>query len=183
MRISFDLDDTLFINPEKTDAEPELKFPLNLLFRDRLRKGTIELMQYLKQNQIEIWIYTTSFRSEKYIKNLFSCYGIRLDGIINGARHAKEVQAHKAEPMPSKYPSHYRIALHVDDDKSVLENGRMYGFRVYLIPEQDPDWTKNILKILNSTSSQHSAYPVTRAESSKRREIHEPEKENPRCRR
>jgi hypothetical protein len=40
--------------------------------------------------------------------------------------------------MPSKYPSKYRIALHVDDDLSVQENGDVYGFSVCLIrPEDD----------------------------------------------
>lgn len=110
-------------------------------------------MQYLKKHQIEIWIYTTSFRSEKYIRRLFQCYGITLDGVINGARHAREVQNNQSEAMPSKYPSHYRIDLHIDDDKSVLENGRIYGFRVYIVQEDDENWTEHIIEILNKIIS------------------------------
>lgn len=153
MRCSFDLDDTLFISPEKVSAEPKLKFPLHYIYHDRLRKGTVSLMQYLKKHQIEIWIYTTSFRSEKYIRRLFQCYGITLDGVINGARHAREVQNNQSEAMPSKYPSHYRIDLHIDDDKSVLENGRIYGFRVYIVQEDDENWTEHIIEILNKIIS------------------------------
>ena len=146
MRISFDLDDTLFINPEKTEAEPELKFPFSVLYPDRLRAGTVFLMQYLHDTGNEVYIYTTSFRSERYIRNLFRHYHIQIDEVVNGARHAKEVQANKAEAMPSKYPSHYRIDLHIDDDKSVLENGKYYGFVVYLIQEDDEHWTEKIIE-------------------------------------
>lgn len=145
MRISFDLDDTLFISPDKTQAEPELKFPFSVLYPDRLRAGTVFLMQYLHDHGIEVYIYTTSFRSERYIRNLFRHYHIQIDEIINGARHEKEVQGQKTEPMPSKYPSHYRIDLHIDDDKSVSENGKYYGFQVYLIQKDDIHWTEKII--------------------------------------
>ncbi len=148
MIISFDLDDTLFINPDICDAEKALKFPLNLIFRDRLRYGTINLMSELKNRNIKIWIYTTSFRSEWYIKTLFRCYGINIDYIVNGERHKKEVQGNKSEPMPSKYPSKYRIALHVDDDISVAENGKTYGFKVYIISGNNPDWVSEIVQYI-----------------------------------
>lgn len=144
MIVSFDLDDTLFVNPEKVSAEKPLHFPLSLIYRDRLRDGTRELLSELNKNNIEVWIYTTSYRSERYIRSLFSCYGIRIENIVNGARHMKEVQGSRKEAMPSKYPSKYRISLHVDDDASVAENGRTYGFNVYLINDGDSEWVKNI---------------------------------------
>ncbi len=144
MRVSFDLDDTLFVSPEKFETEKELMFPLNVIFKERLRYGTIDLFDYLKKNNIEIWIYTTSFRSEKYIRSLFHCYGLKVDSVVNGQRHEKEVQAGKNEPMPSKYPCKYRIDLHIDDDVSVLQNGKIFGFKVFLIAGQDDLWTEKI---------------------------------------
>ncbi len=149
MIVSFDLDDTLFINPEKCSAEKSLHFPLNIVFRDRLRAGTVKLISELKKKNIRVWIYTTSFRSEWYIKTLFRCYGINIDYIVNSERHKKEVQGEKSEPMPSKYPSRYRIDLHIDDDISVAENGKIYGFKVYLISENNPKWVDEILNQVN----------------------------------
>lgn len=146
MRISFDLDDTLFVSPDDFKVEKELRFPWNKIYKERLRYGTIELIKQLKQAGSEVWIYTTSFRTERYIKGLFRQYGIKLDGIVNGERHAKEVQREKKEPMPSKYPSWYRIDLHIDDDISVLKNGRTYGFKVILVAGQDDKWTDKILE-------------------------------------
>lgn len=146
-RISFDLDDTLFVAAEDGfSLEPPLKFPWNCVFQERLRAGTVGLMEKLRASGWEIWVYTTSFRSEFYIRSLFRHYGIRIDEVVNGARHEKEVQAEHKEPMPSKYPSHYQIDLHIDDDRSVLQNGQYYGFRVHQVGPPDDQWAEKILR-------------------------------------
>ncbi len=145
MIVSFDLDDTLFVSPLTHETEKELPFPFNRLYKERLRKGTISLIHTLQSQGNKAYVYTTSYRSERYIKNLFHHYGIQFDRIINGATHEKEVQGGKSEAMPSKYPSRYRIDLHIDDDISVLQNGKIYGFRVFLIGGQDDAWTEKIL--------------------------------------
>ncbi len=64
----------------------------------------------------------------------------------SGERHAREVQGSKGEAMPSKYPGKYRIDLHIDDDISVAQNGRIYGFKVFIIGEQDDAWVEKIIK-------------------------------------
>lgn len=144
MIVSFDLDDTLFVSPENFKTEKELRFPFNKIYKERLRLGTKELFRKLQSDGIETWIYTTSFRSENYIRNLFKHYGIKIGAVVNGSRHMAEVQGNRKEPMPSKYPSKYRISLHVDDDISVLQNGKSYGFKVYLIGPQDDEWVEKV---------------------------------------
>lgn len=146
------MDDTLFVNPDKFAVETPPRFPLNKLYKERLRLGTIDLLGKLRESGIEVWIYTTSYRSERYIRGLFRHYGIRLDGVVNGKRHAAEVQNGKREPMPSKYPSKYKIDLHIDDDISVKQNGDTYGFRVMIIGMDDPDWTEKIIERINIIS-------------------------------
>ena len=91
MRVSFDLDEVLFVSPETHKTEPQLPFPLRNIYRERLRLGTPELIWELQIQGYEVWIYTSSFRPEGYIRRLFRCYGVRLDGIVNGTRHLKEV--------------------------------------------------------------------------------------------
>jgi hypothetical protein len=145
MRVSFDLDDTIFVSPEKFKTERALPFPFNRLYRERLRLGTIALFQAIRAQGVELWIYTTSFRSERHIRNHFRLYGLKIDGIVNGHRHAAQVQGSKRDIMPSKCPNYYHIDLHVDDDLSVAQNGRSNGFRVFLVGAQDDDWDKKIL--------------------------------------
>ena len=91
MRISFDLDDVLFVLPDKYETEPAPPFPFNLRYTERLRKGTPELIHALQKRGYEVWIYTSSYRRKSYLTALFRLYGIRFDGIVNAQRHEKEV--------------------------------------------------------------------------------------------
>ena len=150
MRVSFDLDDTIFVPPGQFKTERALPFPLNRIYKERLRYGTIALFQSIQAQGIELWIYTTSFRSERHIRHHFRCYGLKIDGVVNGYRHAEQVQSNKREIMPSKYPSQYRIDLHVDDDISVAQNGIAHGFKVFIVGQQDDEWNQKILEAIEA---------------------------------
>ena len=146
MRVSFDLDEVLFVNPEKYETEKAPRFPMNRLFPERLRKGTVRLINELQHEGFEVWVYTSSFRTVTYIKALFRNYGIRFDEIVNGERHRIEVQGLRKQMLPTKLPSFYHIALHVDDEDAVIQNGRSYGFKTIKVYEPDDQWADKILE-------------------------------------
>lgn len=145
MRVSFDLDEVLFVSPKTHKTEKELQFPLNKIFKERLRLGTPELIHRLQEEGFEVWVYTSSFRSEKYIKSLFRSYGVKFDSIVNGHRHMAEVQSNRRDTLPSKLPSKYRISLHIDDETIMYTCGKEYGFNVFQLNAQDDDWQKKII--------------------------------------
>ena len=93
----------------------------------------------------EVWVYTSSFRSERYIRRLFRCYGVKFDGIVNGERHLREVQRDRKETLPQKVPSHYRISLHVDDEAVIVTSGRQMGFNVYQLDADDDSWKEKVI--------------------------------------
>ena len=146
MRISFDLDEVLFVNPKTHKTEPELPIPFKALYKERLREGTPELINSLQSNGFEVWVYTSSFRSENYIKGLFRKYGIKFDGIVNGTRHLKEVQSGHSQILPQKVPNRYKIALHVDDESVIISYGREYGFDTYQLDAPDDEWKEKIVE-------------------------------------
>ncbi len=150
MRVSFDLDEVLFVSPETHRTEPPLPFPLNRIFRERLRLGTPELIRSLQGSGCDVWIYTSSSRSERYIRSLFRLYGVRLDGIVNAQRHKREVQRDRKEPLPQKLPNRYRISLHVDDEAVICAWGREYGFNTYLLNAQDDEWKDKIFRTVET---------------------------------
>lgn len=86
MKVSFDLDDTLFVSPDEFETEAVPSFTYKWKYKERIRKGTIELFEKLRAMDVEIWIYTTSFRSERYIRGLLRCYGLEVESIVNGGR-------------------------------------------------------------------------------------------------
>ncbi len=145
MRVSFDLDEVLFVNPKTHKTEPALPFPLGNIYKERLREGTPELIHTLQIMGYEVWIYTSSFRSERYIKGLFRHYGVKFDGIVNGTRHLNEVQKNKSQILPQKVPNHYKIQLHVDDEAVICSYGREFGFDAYQLDAQDDDWKEKVI--------------------------------------
>jgi hypothetical protein len=152
MKVSFDLDDTLFVSSDNVDTETSLNFPFNYIYKEKLRLGTVNIMKNIINNNIELWIYTTSFRSKRYIKGYFKKYGIKINinNIVNGKRHMDEVQGDRKEILPSKYPPKYKINLHVDDDISVKQNGDIYGFKVFLIKVNNTNWIKELWEMIES---------------------------------
>jgi len=145
MRVSFDLDEVLFVNPKTHKIEPELPFPLRNIYKERLRLGAPELINKLQEMGYEVWVYTSSFRSERYIKGLFRHYGIKFDGIVNGTRHLKEVQQGHSQILPQKVPNKYRISLHIDDEAVICSYGREYGFDAYQLDAQDDEWEEKVI--------------------------------------
>ena len=149
MRVSFDLDEVLFVSPETHKTEPELMFPWNKIYKERLRLGTPDLIRELQKLGYDVWVYTSSFRSEKYIQNLFRHYGVRFNGIVNGNRHLREVQKNNSTVLPQKMPSHYKISLHIDDESVICSMGSQYGFRAYQLDAQDDNWKEKIIERAN----------------------------------
>lgn len=149
MKVSFDLDEVLFVDPNTFETEPPLSFPLNRIFRERLRKGTVYLINELHKEGFEVWVYTSSFRSELYIQSLFRNYHVYFDQIINSQRHLKEVQRDRRETLPQKMPNFYRIGLHIDDEDVIISHGRTYGFHTLKVCDPDEHWTEKILKEAN----------------------------------
>ena len=145
MRVSFDLDEVLFVNPETHKTEEELKFPFNRIFKERLRLGTPELINTLQKMGYEVWVYTSSFRSESYIRSLFHHYGVKFDGIVNASRHLKEVQKNSPTILPQKVPNRYRISLHVDDESVICSYGKEYGFDSYQLDAPDDEWKEKVI--------------------------------------
>ena len=146
MRVSFDLDEVLFVNPNTHKTEPPLRFPLNRMYPERLRLGTPELINRLQELGYEVWIYTSSFRTEKYLTRLFRHYGVRFDGIVNAQRHLREVQRDNKTTLPQKLPNRYRISLHVDDESIVCSLGAQYGYRAYQLNAPDDEWKEKIIQ-------------------------------------
>ena len=145
MRVSFDLDEVLFVLPETHKTEPPLRFPFNLIYKERLRLGTPDVIHTLQELGYEVWVYTSSFRTESYIRRLFKHYHIRFDGIVNGTRHMKEVQWDNKQMLPQKLPNRYRISLHIDDEAIVCTLGKQYGYNVFQLNAQDDDWKEKVI--------------------------------------
>ncbi len=158
MRISFDVDDTLVCG----DTVPSEQFVgwwwRRWLYDEAIRSGTRALMRELTAGRHELWIYTTSFRSPRYLRGWFGAFGVKLCGVVNQARHERVV----GRRGPSKLPPAFGIDLHDDDSEGVAEEGRRHGFDVLVVSPDDLAWTARVLNAVEARShfTRHGGAPA-----------------------
>ena len=140
-RVAFDLDDTLLspINEFPYEAFPAPWF-VKLLGFEPIRESTVRLIRELRKQNVEVWIYTSSFRSTAYIRRLFWLYSIHLDGIVNAHIHLKALKHSKFKP--SKYPPAFGINVLIDNSEGVKMEGEKYNFVVVHIQPLQKNWHK-----------------------------------------
>jgi phosphoserine phosphatase len=142
MRISFDLDETIISRNIDWEVEPILKG-----FRgdeERLRKGTVELFKWIREQNHEIWIYTNSYRGRKALESWFQNCGIPVDGVINQFAHEQKRNEQDKQCRLEKNPKLFGIDLHFDDSSDLAEQEG-----VYKIDATDPFWTDTVKQYIN----------------------------------
>ena len=147
MNIAFDLDDLLIPTTcEFSVGSMVMRFPLNIIFKERLRVGTIGLLNELSKNH-NIFIYTTSLRPRPYLYAWFRCLGIRLRGVVNYRVHSLAVLNTQYANL-SKAPQLFGIDMMIDDSAGVEIECRQQGVHCIVIDKDDPRWDSNILEAL-----------------------------------
>lgn len=140
MKIAFDLDNTLIRNDYAfLIEEPQKKLFAKVFGVEELRLGTVEIFNYCRSQNWEIWIYTTSFRSIFRIKTLFWVHNIRLDGVINEEIHNRSVKVRS-----SKHPPTFGIDVIVDDSEGVKIEGEHFNFDVIWLKPDNENWVKEL---------------------------------------
>lgn len=131
MRISFDIDGTLVCAPP-VPTEQFVRWLGRWRYREPLRRGTKALMTELIRGDHEVWIYSTSHRTPRYIRGWFRSFGVTLSGVVNQEQHDSVV----GRQGPSKYPPAFGIDLHIDDSPGVGEEGQRHRFDVVVVSPQ-----------------------------------------------
>ncbi len=128
MKVSFNLDDVLFVSDEAIETEPELEFPLNRVFPEKLRKGSEELINELQKRGFTAIVYASSFKTPIYIDALFKHHNIYFDQVITSF-----------DPKEEK-----TISLHIDSEEKPqgIEN---QDLKILKVCGPDSDWVKKVL--------------------------------------
>ena len=145
MRISFDLDETIISRNSDWEVEPDLRG-----FRgekERLRKGTVELFKWIREQNHEIWIYTNSYRGRKALESWFKDCGIPVDGVIDQIVHEQKRNEEDRMIKLEKNPEWFGIDLHFDDlDELAGQEG------VCKIDPLDASWTDTVKQYIKKVN-------------------------------
>ena len=143
MRISFDLDETIISRAVDWEVEPDLKgFRGN---EERLRKGTVELFKWIREQNHEIWIYTNSYRGWRDLGSWFQDCGIPVDGVINQIVHEQKRNEQGRRSALEKNPEWFGIDLHFDDSEELADQEG-----ICKIDPFDPAWTDTVKHYINN---------------------------------
>jgi hypothetical protein len=104
----------------------------------------------LRRGGCNLWIYTSSERTSFQIRLWLFLHGVRVDGVVNGARHRRALSGRGFQQLPSKYPPAFGIDLHVDDSEGVRMEGEQHHFPVIIVSSEDQCWTQRVLGAVKS---------------------------------
>lgn len=146
MSVAFDLDEVLLVGANGFAEETRVKKVGKKAIPEKLRKGAIEAITALQSKGFDVWVYTASYMSEKYINAMFSLYGLKVDGIINGIKRKRDKEAEKviAESMKK-----YTHRLHIDNKSMVCTYVVKQDFDQFDFENGDEGWAKDIVATLD----------------------------------
>lgn len=144
--VAFDLDEVVFSN-EEGKMEEALPFPKNKQFTERIRKGIPKIFRALKEKGYDIWVYTSGYGSEEYIRKLLTNYDAEPAGIINGfgEKRTKEQKEMVKELMDS-----YKEKMHIDIGGVVVTHPDSKEYQHLEVKENGSEWSEEILGIIKN---------------------------------
>lgn len=145
-RVTLDLDEVVFWNENNGQPEKDLPFPLNKLYKDKLRLGIPALFNSLNKSGYDIWIYSSKFYSTDYIRDLFKRYHVHVTGIVTGTSKRKQFKDEK-NAMQDLYAKKYLMTLHVDNDSVVMIDNKAKDFKEFNITGE-ANWSKAVIDII-----------------------------------
>ena len=148
MRVSFDLDEVLFVSPQTHRTEPALPFPTRKVYKERLRLGVPALFRYLNKNGYDVWVYTAGYYSADYIRRLFKKYHVHISGAVTGLGRKTADGAKVRKEMETLIGNKYPITIHIDSDMLLRVSGRTKEVDEYAIGGAQEEWSKRVMEII-----------------------------------
>ncbi|MCF0134118.1 MAG: ParB N-terminal domain-containing protein [Blautia sp.] len=139
MCVSFDLDEVLLTDGKRVPAEDE-PLPVRLLQKKTLRKNCCALVRALQKAGFDVWIYTDSHHSEKYIRALFGHHHAKVSGIINCIK-----KNNYYNEIRDLFRTKYKYSLHIDNEGIIWVNTETKEYDIIEIQDQKEGWAKEAI--------------------------------------
>ena len=160
-RVTLDLDEVVFGKEGETALEKPLSFPLNRIYRDRVRQGVPALFNFLNNQGYDIWVYTASLRSMDDIRYYFKFWGVRLTGIVTGVGHkGGPDDALKDEELKQLAEARYKSTTHIDSNMVLRTFSGSRECEEFPLSGSSETWGREVIDILAKIREKEKLQPV-----------------------
>lgn len=146
-RVTLDLDEVVFCG-EGEAAEKKRGGFFGRKDKKSVRLGIPALLHFLTRQGYDIWVYTSGYYSDDFIRNYLKKYRVIVDGVITGmARKTadrKELQE-KTEQMVAR---HYKETLHIANDSIVRIKHGTKDFEDFEVKTDPENWSYTVMSIV-----------------------------------
>ena len=155
MRITLDLEEIVFAPDAEGGTEKPLHFPLNMVYKERLRLGIPALFAYCAAEGYDVWLYSSGYESVDYLREMMKCYRTQITGIIIGAARRGPKNAAMGENIEKLMRAKYVRTVHPDNSTVLVVDSRTDGYREY--PLSGGAWSAEVMEIIRGMKQNEKA--------------------------
>ena len=155
-RVTFDLDEVVFVSDNQTAMENALNFPFNKIYKQRLKLGIPSLFYYLTTHDYDVWVYSANYYGLDYTRNLFKHYHTTLDGIITGTGRKGIIDEKTRQKMKEMVEGHYQMTIHIDNNSLTCVNTDTKEFTDYTLSGSTETWAREVMEIIKGLDKHES---------------------------
>ena len=147
-RVTLDLDEVVFAVGEGMPAEKPLHFPVNKIYKERIRLGIPALLHYLGKEGYDIWVYTAKYYSYDYISAYFRRYSVKVDGVITGTVRKTKAGSEAKKRTEQLFAAKYVETLHIDNDMVLRTFRDSREHEEYVLEDTGIGWSKAVMEVV-----------------------------------
>lgn len=153
MCVAFDIDEILLTDGSRYTKEKELRHAYAKIFPQTLRKNSPQLISSLQLMGFDVWIYSGSYESEEYFEKLFSLYGVKVDGIVNGITAANGPK--KSAHIKSLVNEKYKIMTTIDNEGVIMVEAATKETDIENINASEEAWASSAMRLVSDMVKKH----------------------------
>ena len=146
-RVSLDLDETVFRPADDPCLEKPLRFPLNRIYKERLRLGIPALFHMLNESSYDIWIYTARYYSVNYLKYYLKHYHVHVTGIVTGTARKGPAGTDTRKALETMLESRYESTVHIDKDEVIRTFTTPRPFEEFPLSGAPETWSREVMDV------------------------------------
>lgn len=139
--VSIDLDEVLLADRSTYPEDAKMSPISEKLFPKILRFNAGALINELRSEGFDVWVYTRGYHSSEYINFLMKHQHTKVDGIVNGLARRKT-----KDGLRNAFRNKYKYSIHVDNAGIICVNNAIRECDTYDLETSQNNWAADVMK-------------------------------------